>query len=231
MAETLTVDGVKASMQGRQALLAVWRRLNRRPRRTDAVRWLAEHIEKALLVSLRFADDLLYFWAGGEDKIGQNVVSDNEWATVRRRMLDKARETFTSANALLRTLTDTEEGRDGFALVHFVRPPGRRESIDIEPRDREWLAPLLLEAARLRPRPILRNLIYMVGDENVFAGLPETDRSTLLERIYKLNPGHVDTLFGSYAAQLLRMIADNDLGDNLAKSAAIQAHKRLSELP
>ncbi len=229
LSETLEVDGPAASMKGRSALLAVWRRLNRRPRRADAVAWLNAQIGKALPISLRMADDLLYYWAG-EHGVVPNVVSDDGWLAVRRTMLDQARDTFKNSDVLLRTLTDTEEGRSSYALVHFVRPPARRDHVDIEPRDREWLAPLLLDAAKLNPRLIVANLIHIVGDEDVWAGLPENDASTLLERIYKLRPEHVDTIFGEYAVPLLEVIANNDAQDDVARSAAIQAKKRLAEI-
>ena len=149
-------------------------------------------------------------------------------------MLDKARETYTSVDALFRALMDTEDDRDGWSLVHFVRPPERRQDgaqfVDIEPRDREWLAPLLLAAAQARPGLIVRNLIHIVGDQDVWAGLPERDASTLLERVYTLHPEHVDTIFGEYAVSLLEVLANNDASDGVARSAAIQAKKRLTEI-
>jgi hypothetical protein len=231
MRETLRVDGPAASMKLRPAVTAVWRRLNRRPRRADGVHWLTKQIERALPVSLRLADDLLSYWVGDGHVITQ--VAPENWPSVRRAMLDKARETFTNADTLLRVLTDDEEGRGGWALVHFVRPPERRRQqapIDIEPWDREWLAPLLLDAARLHPRLIIKNLIHIVGEQNVWAGLPEYDDSTLLERVYKLHPEHVDTIFGKYAVPLLELIAHNDAEDDVARSAAIQAKRRLAEI-
>jgi hypothetical protein len=196
--ETLRADGREANMKSRPVLLATWRRLNRRGQRPESVAWLQAQITLALPVSLRFADDLLYYWAGNH-----GIVSGEGRAVVRRSMLNTARAAFPDAAALLRTVVDTEENRQGYALVHFVRPPNAREHIDIEPRGREWLAPLLLEAARLQPYLVIPNLIHMVGDHDVWAGLPETDPRTLLERVYKLHRDQVETICGEYAVSFL----------------------------
>ena len=58
--ETLKTDRAGASMQQSAALLATWRRLNRRGQHAKAVDWLRKAIFRSLPVSLRFADDLLY---------------------------------------------------------------------------------------------------------------------------------------------------------------------------
>ena len=145
-------------------------------------------------------------------------------------MLDVAKDVFRNPDALLHTLVDVEDGRAGYALLHFVRPPNSRDVIDIEPRDREWLAPLLLKAAQLQPALVTRNLIHMVGDHDVWAGLPETDPRTLLERVYRLRRDHVDTIFGEYAVPLLELFASNDAHDDVARSAKIQAQRLLVEI-
>ena len=191
--ETLHADGASANMQDQPALLAVWRRLNRRRLRRESVDWLNEQISLALPISLRFADDLLYYWAGQH-----GVVLDDGWSAVRRAMLDQARRVYSTPDDLLRTVVDTDSERQAYALLHFVRPPARREQVDIEPQDRAWLAPLLIEAAKQKSRFVVRNLIAMVGDHDVWAGLPENNPETLLERIYRLRPEHVEIIFGDY---------------------------------
>jgi hypothetical protein len=223
--ETLHVDGASANMQDRPALLAVWRRLNRRRLRRESVEWLNGQIAIALPISLRFADDLLYYWAGQ-----RGVVLDGGWTAVRRAMLDQARRVYATADDLLRAVVDTDSERQAYALLHFVRPPQHREQVDIEPQDREWLAPLLIEAAQQKSRFVVRNLISMVGDHDVWAGLAENDPKTLLERIYRLRPEHVQVIFGDYNQQLLQLLADHEPRDDMEKSAAIQAARLLKEM-
>ena len=53
---------------------------------------------------------------------------------------------------------------------------------------------LLIEAAQHKSQFVVRNLISMVGDHDVWAGLPENDSETLLERIYRLRPEHVEVI-------------------------------------
>jgi hypothetical protein len=223
--ETLHADGAGANMQDRPALLAVWRRLNHRRLRRESVEWLNGQIALALPISLRFADDLLYYWAGES-----GVVLDDGWTAVRRAMLDQARRVYTTADDLLRAVVDTDSERQAYALLHFVRPPQHREQVDIEPQDRDWLAPVLIEAAQRKSRFVVRNLMSMVGDHYVWAGLPENDPETLLERIYHLRPEHVEVIFGDYKEQLLQLLADHEPHDDMEKSASIQAARLLKEI-
>ncbi len=223
--ETLHADGASANMQDRPALLAVWRRLNSRRLRRESVEWLSGQIAIALPISLRFADDLLYYWAGRH-----GVVLDDGWAAVRRAVLDEARRVYATPDDLLRAVVDTDSERQAYALLHFVRPPEHREQVDIEPQDRGWLAPLLIEAAQHKSQFVVRNLISMVGDHDVWAGMPENDPETLLERIYRLRPEHVEIIFGDYKEQLLQLLADHEPRDDMEKSAAIQAARLLNEI-
>lgn len=223
--EVLRRDRNAAGMENEPALLAVWRQLNRRPQTDNrAVAWLQAQIKRSLPVSMRLADDLLYFWTGKH-----GIVSETGRIAVRRAMLDDARLAFTDPHRLLATLTDREGTREGYALVHFVRPPGTRETIDIEPRDRAWLVPLLIESAKLKPALVIRNLIHMIGDQEPFADLPELDRSTLLERIYHLHPEQAEKIFGEQTGQVLQLIASSALDDDVSRSAARQAKKYLQE--
>jgi hypothetical protein len=224
--ETLQADGASANMQDRPSLLATWRQLNRRRLHRDAREWLSHQIRLALPVSLRFADDLLYYWAGRH-----GVVLEDGWNIVRRAMLDEACRVYATPDALLRAVVDTDNQRQMYALLHFVRPPAIRDlPVDIEPRDREWLAPLLIKTAQQQPRLLIRNLIPMVGDQDVWANLPEANPETLLERVYKLRPEHVDIIFGDYKEQILALLAQHVPTNDVEKSAAIQAARLLSEI-
>jgi hypothetical protein len=223
--ETLRADGAGANMRDRPALLAVWRRLNRRRLRQESAEWLSGQIRVALPVSLRFADDLLYYWAGQH-----GVVVHDGWTIVRRDMLDQARRVYTTPGDILRAVVDSDSERQAYALLHFVRPPEHRDHVDIEPEDREWLAPLLIKAAHEKPRFVVRNLISMVGDHDVWAGLPENDRETLLQRIYRLRSEHVEMIFGDHKEQLLELIANHPPRDDMEKSAVIQAARLLNEI-
>jgi hypothetical protein len=88
----------------------------------------------------------------------------------------------------------------------------------------------LIEAAQQKSRFVVRNLISMVGDHDVWAGLAENDPKTLLERIYRLRPEHVQVIFGDYNQQLLQLLADHEPRDDMEKSAAIQAARLLKEM-
>jgi hypothetical protein len=223
--ETLRADGSGANMRDRAGLLAVWRRLNRRPDRAQAIAWLTAQIALALPISLRFADDLVYYWSGEN-----GVVPRDGRAAVRRAMLDQARHVYETAEDLSRAMTDADNERQGYALLHFVCPPETPKQVDIEPRDREWLAPLLISVGQKRQRFVIRNLILMVGDVDVRVTLAERDPGTLLERIYRLRPERVEQIFGDTKEQLLELIASHEPGDDMEKSAAIQAAHLLSEI-
>lgn len=116
-----------------------------------------------------------------------------------------------------------------YALLHFVRPPDRRaDPIDIQPNDREWLAPLLI-AARIEPRIVIPNVLLMFGDNDVWAGL-EGDEQRRLARAYTMHREQMDAMFGDRTGQMLEIIAAHEPQDDIGRSAATQAATWLAEI-
>lgn len=224
---TLSANGAAATMETRPALLAVWRRINRRIiRRPESVDWLGGQIERAIPISLRMADDLLYYYAN--DRSG--ILPDGGWVVVRRRMLDAARAAYRDdVAALLRVISDGSV-KQQYALLHFVRPPDHRNgSIDIRPEDRSWLAPLLIEAARRHPRLVVPNVLLMFGDHDVWTGL-EPEEKRRLERAYTLHREQMDLIFGNHAVEMLEIIAAHEPQDDTERRAAELATVWLTEI-
>lgn len=223
---TLSADGAAATMESQPALVAVWRRINRRIiRRPESVDWLSGHIERAIPISLRMADDLLYYYAN--DRSG--ILPNGGWAVARRRMLDAAGVAYREVALLLRAVVDGSL-KQRYALLHFVRPPDHRNGpIDIRPEDRSWLAPLLIEAARRQPRLVIPNVLLMFGDHDVWTAL-EPDEERRLEKAYTLYREQMELIFGDQAVEMLEIIAAHEPLDDIERRAATLATVWLTEI-
>jgi KAP family P-loop domain len=223
---TLSADGSAATMETQPALLAVWRRINRRIiRRPQSVDWLSGQIERAIPISLRMAVDLLYYYAN--DRSG--ILPDGGWVIVRRRMLDAARTAFISVETLLRAIVDGSV-KQRYALLHFVRPPDHRDDlIDIRPEDRAWLAPLLIQAARQQPQQVIPNVLLMFGDNDTWFSL-EQDEKRRLEKAYVLNREQMELIFGDHVIEMLEIIVEHEPQDDIERRAATLAAAWLAEI-
>ena len=218
--------GAAATMETQPALLAVWRRINRRiVRRPESVDWLSDHIGRVMPISLRLATDLLYYY--GNERSG--ILPHGSWAAVRRRMLDAAATAFVDAAALMRAIADGGD-RMRYALLHFVRPPDHRaDPIDIQPQDRAWLAPMLVEAARRQPSLVIPNAIHMFGDSDTWWQL-ESDEESRLRKAYQLRRDQMHAVLGDHVVEMLEIIRAHQPADDAGRSAAKQAETWLVEI-
>ena len=97
------------------AMHAVWRRCNRRLWRDTKTDWLIDQIRIVLPISLGFATDLFYLWASAES----GIVSGEDRNRVRIALVEEARASFVTVDALLSSLGREQE----CPLTRLVHPP------------------------------------------------------------------------------------------------------------
>ena len=198
------------------AMLAVWRRCNRRLRHDTKTDWLIEQIRIVLPTSLGFATGLFYFWASTEN----GIVSAADRDRVRRALVEEARKTFVTVDALLSSLGPEHE----YSLTRLVYPPPSREPTDPIPRDRwEWLVPLIIEAAKVDEDRIVPDIVVLVGDTAVGV------RTGQFDQRYELKRDKLSEFFGDQTRVMLGLLAEYGGSNEYAMAAKEDAKKWIAE--
>ena len=200
------------------AMLAVWRRCNRRLRHDTKTDWLIEQIRIVLPTSLGFATGLFYFWASTEN----GIVSAADRDRVRRALVEEARKTFVTVDALLSSLGPEHE----YSLTRLVYPPPSREPADPIPRDSwEWLVPLIIEAAKVDEDRIVPDIVALVGDTAVGV------RTGQFDQRYELKRDKLSEFFGDHTRVMLGILAEYSGNNEYAVAAKEEAKKWIAEGP
>ena len=200
------------------AMLAVWRRSNRRLQRDTNTDWLIEQIRIVLPISLGFATDLFYFWASTEN----GIVSTADRERVRRALVEKAGKTFVTADALLSSLDPYHQ----YPLTRLVIPPPTHEPPDPISWDGwGWLVPLIIKAARLDEDRIIPDVTVLVGDTTV--GF----RTGQFDQRYELKRDKLSEFFGDQTRVMLAILAAYGGSNEYAVAAKEEAKKWIAERP
>ena len=200
------------------AMLAVWRRCNRRLRHDTKTDWLIEQIRIVLPISLGFATELFYFWASIEN----GIVSGADRERVRRALVEKARTTFVTVDGLLSSLDPDHE----FPLTRLVYPPPSRQPPDPIPWNGwAWLVPLIIEAAKVDEERIVPDIAVLVGDTTV--GF----RTGQFDRRYELKRDKLSEFFGDQTPAMLGLLAEYGGSNEYALDAKEEAKKWIAERP
>jgi hypothetical protein len=210
--------GADASMQ-HPAMLAVWRRCNRRIERDTQTVWLTEQIRSALPKSLGFATDLFQYWAS----LSHGIVSEQQRAQVRAALVDSARASFHTVDALLSSLGPQHE----YPLTRLVYPPPTDEPADTVPLDSwGWLVDLIIEAASVNEERIVPDVAILVGDTT------HGFRTGKFEERYKLRREWMTQVFGARTDEMLHILAEyhgsHEHALNATKEAALWLKERAS---
>jgi hypothetical protein len=201
------------------AMLAIWRRCNRRIERDTKNGWLIERVQSCLPTSLWLATDLFYYWAS----VNHGIVSDNGRAEVRAAEVAAAKATLTSVDVLLDSLGPVES----YAITRLIYPPPTHQPPDTVPFSAwGWLVSLLIPAARMTEERVVPDLAVLVIDST--SGFRSGD---LVER-YILMRDRVVEIFGDRLREMLEIFAGYE-GDHKhavgAKEGAIAWLKELDQ--
>jgi hypothetical protein len=206
------------------ALIAIWRRSNRRTQELiDAKDWLTRQVTKALPTSIQLCNDLYYYWTSFQ----YGIVSVEERDDVRRAIYDatKTNVAFPSSEAFINALNSGKP----YTLYQLVFSPDNRDpqSVLCEPEDWRWLAPLIVNAAKANPDVLIPQITYLVGNFSH----QRTDFGH--EEMYLLNHELVGKLFGTesraaYKELLKPITAHSEKIQTFVNAARVQASEWLA---
>jgi hypothetical protein len=210
------------------ALLAAWRRSNRRlSRGPEHVDWLAKLIRMALPISMHLANDIYHRWASIQNGI-VDVVGRQQ---LRGLWVTDARSTYSATGTILRAL----DPNDHWCLRYLVRPDDTEEppSDLADPSQWNWLGALVLDALVADRTTLLPEVVNLVGDFRTEVSGRE-DGEVKHEDKYSLNRKRIAGMFGERANDLLRDLAASS-GDywaiDEARRQAADLLKESSEIP
>ena len=207
--------GADATME-HPAMLAAWRRCNRRVEKDSRTDWLIDQGIAVLRVSLGLAGELFYYWAS----VSHGIVSEQGRAQVRGRLVDVARASLTDADTLLSSLGTQHE----YPLTRFIFPPPTDEPQDtVALSSWGWLVDIIVEAAEKAPNRILPDVAVLVAD--TAHGI----RSGRFEERYRLKREWMTEIFGPRTREMLALMARYDGDHEYAKYGRDEASRWLAE--
>lgn len=191
------------SQRGRDAagdhfsMLALWRQAHRRLGHSSSTKdWLLGQIKEVAPQSIRFGNDLYYYWASSK----YGIVPDSERPLIRREFVAALRKAFEGDSRS--TIESALSSVYPYSIYHLVFPPDAEgpPSILREPSDWSWLSPLVLRAAARSPEIMIPQLAALVGELK-----DNWDRGTM-ERRYVLDTERVSRIFGARSRDLYQLL-------------------------
>lgn len=163
----LTKEGVHANNESCSGFLSLWRLSTRNS--IDSKKhnkWILDEILKALNVSLRFANDLFYYWQCNS----QGEVSSKESRPeLHKPLVEKAKCLYGSSPKRLISVLDPQYM---YSISHFSRHLNLPEQggSGYKPHEWKWLASLLIEAAEINTATILPQIVQLIFKEDMGVG-------------------------------------------------------------
>jgi hypothetical protein len=203
-----------AAAADHRALIALWRRCNRRLGRNEHVDWLRALILDAITVSLHLTNGLFYYWTGN-----YGIVDDAAKTEIRRSIVETVRATIRTGDDLSSVLASEHP----YLIGRLITQTGADPSLAAFEAWRDYLPALLIDGAKKHPEALVPELANLAGDEQsgmVAAGGEYPPR--FINR-YDIDRARVTALFGDRLDEVLTLLADY-AGDNAyavrAKDAA-----------
>jgi len=168
---------------------------------TDHEWWVFEEIKRALPISLRFANDLYYYWRNQESGgVGETMPQPE----LQSGVVSEAERLFSgSPEALVRVL---DESCPEAVSRFFIFLGGRdQEATGTEPGEWTWLGDVLLDAAEQQPAIVLPQMACLLVDVGGGPGA----------KTLSLSMATAERLFGSELRRLMERLAVRlaDAGD------------------
>ena len=156
-------DGVKANRSSAEGFSSLWRlSLNLRIDDKEHHIWVLNQIFKYLQVSLRFANDLYYFWKHTDRR---TIDIKQPMPEVREPMIIKAKEIFGASPDTLIKIIDPEFIYSSYHFAVFYSSEKEGGS-GFKPEDWYWFGNALYAAAKLKPEIILPQMsCILIGED------------------------------------------------------------------
>jgi len=218
-------DGVRADLKGSEGVFSPWRVATNVLDWRTIEPWLIEELLKCIPGYLRLLNSIYYFWLATD----KHTRAQREPA--RAAVLEKCKRELSGPDdsVVCRSFDPTFP----WVLFHLVFTPDY-ETQNVVPygtsEDWAWLAPILLRATNTCPFILIPQMI-------IIANAWETRAREVIA--YQFNDELLDAWFGQQTNQVIRLVADFDLGGvtqlesnalGYLKAAKEEAKRRLATL-
>lgn len=160
----LTKEDVHANKDSCSGFLSLWRLSTRNSiDPTKHNKWILNEILKALNVSLRFANDLFYYWqcnSRGE------VSSKESRPELHKPIVEEAKRLYESSPKRLISVLDPHYMYSISQFTQYLNLPEQGGS-GYEPHEWKWLANLLIEAAKINTATILPQIVNLIFKDDM----------------------------------------------------------------
>lgn len=190
----LNKQGVKANSNSCAAFIPLWRLAIRNPiDPNEHIEWILKEIKVALPRSLRFANDLYYYWKSNDRS---DVELKEPHPELREPIVQEAKSVFQySPERFIKSLDPDFM----YSVYHFVilfSQPDKGGS-GFNPIDWKWFIYFLVEAARLAPQIIIPQIVPLVVKEEM----------TFHDSIYTFDKEMALQLFGDKFFDIMTLMA------------------------
>lgn len=165
--------------------------------------WVLAEIRTAVPISLRFANELYYYW---RNKDHYMVSSKDKTPALREGFVEATRQAYeNSAQVLIDALNPGYMYDIHHLMIDYSEPDGGGPGFD--PAEWKWLANILLEAGRMNPQVIVPQLSCLVSNE-VLTYRSRNEESTSRHGFtYSLQEDRLNSLFGEERSAILELLA------------------------
>ena len=209
-------DGREAAAD-HPALLALWRRCNRRLPQDRYAEWLLNIITSAMAVSLHFSNGVYYYWTGEN-----GIVGDEQRARIRAAVENSLRETIRSGADLASRLNR----KYPWDVGHFITQGG--SEIAVFESWRGHLGPILAEGAEVAPEVILPEVANLIAADSSTMTAAGTEPPRFVNP-YEIDRDRAAAVHGDLLDVILERIAAYDGTDVYTLRAREEAARWLAE--
>jgi KAP family P-loop domain len=203
------LDDAGADAEGdHHSLITVWRQLLRLPHTTGLVEtWLQDKVSDVIPRSLRFFNDLFYFWTA----TGKGLITLEGAAQVRLRAVESIRSSFKFKAPS--EFTKAISKKDNVTIYQLFYPPNPDDSDNprpslIDSQDREWFIPLILSSADLDPDLIVPQLFAIAFQEDRSRDFDYVTKRRETVPRYSIEEKRLSSVFGEYSSEVMKLIAE-----------------------
>jgi hypothetical protein len=178
-------------------------------------KWILGEIKKTIPISLRFANELYYYWRHHDHDM---VTAKEQTTMLRNGFIEEARKVYENNGQVLINALDPAYMYSIYQfMINYSEKGGGGTGFN--PVEWEWLIDVLLEAGKANPQVVIPQLVPIVSNE----------ASTFREGFsYSINEERLNSLFGSKKSTVIKLLAmkiDTSMFDEREKNRIDYVHR------